>query len=69
VFGRLRLTEIRPAQVRAFIAQKLNAKASWDTVKNMAATLRAILYQAQQMDELIPSNPRRAIRPALRCPP
>jgi integrase len=57
VFGKLPLTEIRPAQVRAFIAQKLNAKASRNTVKNMAATLRAILYQAQQMDELIPSNP------------
>ena len=57
VFGRLSLTEIKPAQVRAFIAQKLNAKASRNTVKNMAATLRAILYQAQQMDELIPSNP------------
>ena len=57
VFGKLPLTEIKPAQVRAFIAQKLNAKASRNTVKNMAATLRAILYQAQQMDELIPSNP------------
>jgi integrase len=56
-FGKLTLTEIKPAQVRGFIAQKLNAKASRNTVKNMAATLRAILYQAQQMDELIPSNP------------
>jgi len=56
-FGKLPLTEIRPAQVRAFIAEKLSAKASRNTVKNMAATLRAILYQAQQMDELIPSNP------------
>ena len=44
VFGKLPLTEIKPAQVRAFIAQKLNAKASRNTVKNMAATLRTILY-------------------------
>ena len=56
-FGKLSLTQIKPAQIRSFIAQKLNAKASRNTVKNMAATLRAILYQAQQMDELIPSNP------------
>ena len=57
VFGKLPLTDIKPAQVRSFIAQKLGAKASRNTVKNMAATLRAILYQAQQMDELILSNP------------
>ena len=57
VFGKIPLSEIRPAQVRAFIAQRLRAQASRNTVRNMAATLRAILYQAQQMDELIPSNP------------
>jgi integrase len=57
VFGTLPLTEIRPAQVRTFIARKLGAKVSRNTVKNMAATLRAIVYQAQQMDELIPGNP------------
>jgi integrase len=74
VFGAMALQEIKPHQVRAFIAEKLGGKPcgkherpaagceacvkprARNTVKNAAATLRAILYQAQ-VDELIPSNP------------
>jgi integrase len=55
--GRLPLTDIKPAQVRALVAEKLHTGSARNTVKNMAATLRAILYQAQQVDELITSNP------------
>jgi integrase len=55
-FGAMRLDEIRPRHARAFIAKKLAGGAARNTVKNMAATLRAILYAAQE-DELIPSNP------------
>ena len=74
VFGARPLTSIKPADVRAFIAAKLNGAAcrqherpapdchdctaplARNTVKNIAATLRAILSQAQ-VDELIPVNP------------
>jgi integrase len=73
-FDPLPLIDIKPAHVRAFVAEKLNGRAcseheqpartcrvcvgtrSKNTVKNMVATLRAILYQAQ-VDDLIPSNP------------
>jgi len=55
-FGALGLGEIRTAHVRAFIAKKLQGDAARNTVKNMAAALRAILYAAQS-DDLIPSNP------------
>jgi integrase len=48
--------EIKPTHVRSFIAEKVKSGASRNTVKNMAATLRAVLYQAQ-VDELIASNP------------
>jgi integrase len=57
VFGSDLVTAITPAMVRTFIAEKLTRGASRNTVKNMAATLRAILYQAQQVDGLITSNP------------
>ncbi len=50
------LGEIRPAHVRAFVAKKLQSGAARNTVKNMAATLRSILYAAVG-DEIIPSNP------------
>src|SRR5262245_27293412 len=55
-FGKLMLTEIKPAHVRSFIAEKIQGGAGRNTVKNMAATLRAVLYQAQ-VDQLIASNP------------
>jgi integrase len=73
-FGRLALDGIKPAHVRAFIADKLVgqpcdkhapptkgcracvAPLARNTVKNAAATLRAVLYQAQ-VDTLIASNP------------
>jgi integrase len=74
-FGKVPLADIRPADVRALIAEKLSGAAcarhespavgcsacvqplARNTVKNMAATLRAILYQAEQTDELISRNP------------
>jgi len=55
-FGAMTLGEIRPAHVRAFVAKKLQGGAARNTVKNMAATLRSILYAAVG-DEIIPSNP------------
>lgn len=55
-FGKKPLAEIKPTHVRSFVAEKVKGGASRNTVKNMAATLRAVLYQAQ-VDELIASNP------------
>ena len=55
-FGAMTLGEIRPAHVRAFVAKKLQGGAARNTVKNMAATLRSILYAAVG-DEIIPANP------------
>src|SRR5262245_53367119 len=75
-FGPIPLTDLKPARVRGFIADKLAGRACAEhsgapaascdacqaplgrnTVKNIAATLRAIFYQAQQVDELVTSNP------------
>ena len=55
-FGAMLLGEIRQAHVRRFIAKKLADGAARNMVKNMAATLRSILYAAVG-DEIIPSNP------------
>src|SRR5262245_19682977 len=57
LLGSAALTDIKPAHVRALVADKIQTGAARNTVKNVAATLRAILYQAQQVDELIPTNP------------
>src|SRR5262249_38497235 len=40
--GAVPITDIKPAQIRALIAQKLQAGAARNTVKNIAATVRAI---------------------------
>ena len=73
-FGAIALVDIKPPDVRAFVAEKLNgrpcaehdrpvsecekcvAPRARNTVKNIVATLRTILYQAQT-DELIARNP------------
>jgi site-specific recombinase XerD len=55
-FGARALAAIKPADVRAFIAEKITSGAARNTVKNMVATLRAILYQAQE-DQHITVNP------------
>jgi len=55
-FGVMAISEIRPSHVRRFVAEKLASGAARNTVKNMAATLRSILYAAVG-DEIIPSNP------------
>jgi len=55
-FGLLPLDQITRAGVRAFIAAKAAAKLSRFTVRNLVATLRAVLNQAVE-DGLLASNP------------
>jgi len=67
-FGALALSDIRPRHVQAFIAKKLaeqnpkrrgaaGRQKARNTVRNMAAALRAMLNHAVEVDELLPSNP------------
>jgi integrase len=55
-FSAMLLSEIRLADVRRFVAKKLADGAARNTVMNMAATRRSILYAAVG-DEIIQSNP------------
>jgi integrase len=57
-FGSAPLNTLTAAKVRAVVAEKLSGQSplAKNTVKNIVATLRAILYQAQE-DGLITNNP------------